>query len=118
MGQAISSAVSSSCALVVVATPGYLQSAVTAAELHILAECAAARGGGGQYPVVVAGLQQPLHQVNSAALVIELQTKIRKDFTITERAITWAFSWLKAATTAFTFKTLLRHYGKRALTPR
>ena len=29
-----------------------------------------------------------------------------------------AFSWLKAATTAFTFKTLLRHYAKRALTPR
>ena len=30
---------------------------------------------------------------------------------------TRAFSWLKAATTAFTFKTLLRHYAKRALTP-
>ena len=29
-----------------------------------------------------------------------------------------AFSWLKAATTAFAFKTLLRHYAKRALTPR
>ena len=27
-------------------------------------------------------------------------------------------SWLKAATTAFTFKTLLRHYAQRALTPR
>ena len=26
--------------------------------------------------------------------------------------------WLKAATTAFTFKTLLRHYAKWALTPR
>ena len=25
--------------------------------------------------------------------------------------------WLKAATTAFTFKTLLRHYAKWALTP-
>ena len=25
-------------------------------------------------------------------------------------------AWLKAATTAFTFKTLLRHYAKRALT--
>ena len=25
---------------------------------------------------------------------------------------------MKAATTAFTFKTLLRHYAKRALTPR
>ena len=38
-------------------------------------------------------------------------------FVITEKAPTRAFSWLKAATTAFTFKTLLRHYAKRALTP-
>ena len=38
--------------------------------------------------------------------------------TITEKAPTRAFTWLKAATTAFTFKTLLRHYAKRALTPR
>ena len=37
---------------------------------------------------------------------------------ITEKAPTRAFSWLNAATTAFTFKTLLRHYAKRALTPR
>ena len=29
-----------------------------------------------------------------------------------------AFSWLKAPSSAFTFKTLLRHYAKRALTPR
>ena len=36
---------------------------------------------------------------------------------ITEKAPTRAFSWLKAATTAFTFKTLLGHYGKQALTP-
>ena len=36
-------------------------------------------------------------------------------FVITEKAPTREFSWLKAATTAFTFKTLLRHY---ALTPR
>ena len=35
-------------------------------------------------------------------------------FTITEKG----FSWLKAPTSAFTFKTLLRHYAKRALTPR
>ena len=39
-------------------------------------------------------------------------------FVITEKAPTGAFSWLKAATTAFTFKTLLRHYAKQALTPR
>ena len=38
-------------------------------------------------------------------------------FVTTEKAPTRAFSWLKAATTAFTFKTLLRHYAKRALTP-
>ena len=35
-----------------------------------------------------------------------------------EKAPTRAFSWLKAATTAFTFKTLLRHYAKQTLTPR
>ena len=33
--------------------------------------------------------------------------KVREDFTITE----------KAPTSTFTFKTLLRHYAKRALTP-
>ena len=45
------------------------------------------------------------------------KTSIRR-FVITEKAPTRAFSWLmKAATTAFTFKTLLRHYAKRALNP-
>ena len=39
-------------------------------------------------------------------------------FTITAKAPTRAFSWLKAPTSAFTFKTLLGHYAKRALTPR
>ena len=38
-------------------------------------------------------------------------------FTITEKAPTKAFSCLKAPTSAFTFKTLLRHYAKQALTP-
>ena len=44
--------------------------------------------------------------------------KVPEDFTIKEKAPTRAFSWLKAATSAFTFKTLLRHYAKRMLTPR
>ena len=44
------------------------------------------------------------------------KSSIRR-FVITEKAPTRAFSWLKAATTAFTFKTLLRHYAKRTLTP-
>ena len=35
--------------------------------------------------------------------------------TITEKAPTRAFSWLKAPTSTFTFKTLLRHYAKREL---
>ena len=39
-------------------------------------------------------------------------------FVITEKPPTRVFSWLKVATIAFTFKTLLRHYAKRALTPR
>ena len=38
--------------------------------------------------------------------------KILKDFSITERAPTRAFSWLKAP-----IKTILRHYAKLALTP-
>ena len=37
---------------------------------------------------------------------------------ISASSATRAFSWLKLATTAFTFKTLLRQYAKRALTPR
>ena len=49
---------------------------------------------------------------------VVLQMKAIRRFVITEKALTRAFSWLKAATTAFTFKTLLRHYAKRALTPR
>ena len=49
---------------------------------------------------------------------VEIQTKALRRFIITEKAPTRAFSWLKSATTAFTFKTLLRHYAKRALTPR
>ena len=32
-------------------------------------------------------------------------------FTITEKAPSRAFSWLKVPTSAFTFKTLLRHYA-------
>ena len=44
------------------------------------------------------------------------KSSIRR-FVITEKAPTRAFSWLKAATTAFTFKTPLRQYAKRALTP-
>ena len=45
------------------------------------------------------------------------KSSIRR-FVITEKVPTRAFSWLKAASTAFKFKTLLRNYAKWALTPR
>ena len=35
--------------------------------------------------------------------VLDPQTKLREDFTITEKAHTRAFSWLKVPTSAFTF---------------
>ena len=38
--------------------------------------------------------------------VLELQTKVREDFTITSKAPTRAFSWLKVPARAFTFNTL------------
>ena len=44
---------------------------------------------------------------------IVLQKRSIRRFVTTEKAPTRAFSWLKAATTAFTFKTLLKHYAKR-----
>ena len=48
---------------------------------------------------------------------LELLAINRRSCTITEKAPTRAFSWLKVANTNFTFKTLLRHYAKWALTP-
>ena len=47
-------------------------------------------------------------------MAIELQTKVREDLTITEKAPTMAF-WLKVPTSAFTFEPPLRHYVKQAL---
>ena len=66
-------------------------------------------------------LLNEISQFNSGLQIqsrVVLQMKAIRSFVITEKAPTRAFSWLKAATTAFTFKTLLKHYAKRALTPR
>ena len=49
---------------------------------------------------------------------VQLLLSAIRRFVITEKAPTRAFSWLKAPTSAFTFKTLLRHYAKWALTLR
>ena len=54
---------------------------------------------------------------SSCVSLVELLTINRQSCTITEKAPTWAFSWLKATTTAFTFKTLLRHYAKQDVYP-
>ena len=59
----------------------------------------------------------PDHIVSGVSVSASASKSSIQRFVITEKAPTRAFSWLKAATTAFTFKTLLRHYAKRALTP-
>ena len=56
--------------------------------------------------------------MSSVQCPVEIQSKAIRRFVITEKAPTRASSWLKVATIAFTFKTLLRHYAKWALTPR
>ena len=60
--------------------------------------------------------QTALRPVRWWQIISASKSSIRR-FVITEKAPTRAFSWLKAATTAFTFKTQLRHYAKPALTP-
>ena len=49
--------------------------------------------------------------------IIELETEVHLKVHNHREGPYWAFSWLKAPTSAFTFKTLLRHYAERALTP-
>ena len=64
--------------------------------------------------------EKPSVRLTPATIMCGLLTSASKSsirmFVITEKAPTRAFSWLKAATTAFTLKTLLRHYAKRTLT--
>ena len=40
------------------------------------------------------------------AFTLELETNLRENFTITEKASPRAFSWLKVPTSAFTLKTI------------
>ena len=47
---------------------------------------------------------------------LELEANFRKVFTITEKAPTRAFFWLKGPINTFTFKNLWRHYAKEVLT--
>ena len=64
------------------------------------------------------GSKQAGTSVAAAVLVPQIDPSVLQPvLTITEKAPTRAFSLLKAPTSAFTFKTLLRHYAKQALTP-
>ena len=77
----------------------------------------------GPRPAPTAGRTHPVSGhfwlgLNRGRVNISAWKSFIRRFVITDKVPTRAFSWLKAATTAFTFKTLLRHYAKRALTPR
>ena len=65
----------------------------------------------------MSGIVDGMEYVPSWSLATSASKRSIRRFKITEKAPTRAFSRLKAATTAFTFKTLLRHYAKWALTP-
>ena len=58
----------------------------------------------------------PHFYCTNGQLGLELETNLCEVFTTTENAPTTAFSWLKAPTITFTFKTISRHYAKRVLT--
>ena len=60
----------------------------------------------GVSPEVAENLLPSGEQRQGEQQTLVLQTKAIRRFVITEKAPTRAFSWLKAATTAFTFKTL------------
>ena len=58
---------------------------------------------------IIPDIMTPLALFRCAANGLELQTKVREDFTITEKApssTSRAFSWLKVPASVFIFKTL------------
>ena len=88
VGQAISAAVSASSALVITATPAYTESAITTAELHIIADCVLQQQS--NYPVIVVCPGQSqlyLEQVRGRAgvimtviLIVFLLSQIKQQF--------------------------------------
>ena len=91
-------------------------SRVSAGRQFRFANCLLIRGF---YEVTLhAGTSGGQHEVSLLTSAVKRSIGSITGCTITEKAPTRAFSWLKAPTSAFTFKTLLRHYAKQALTPR
>ena len=73
VGQAISAAVESSAALVITASPAYIQSAITTAELHIIADCVLQKQT--NYPVIVVApgqSQQYIQQVGAICHIFSI----------------------------------------------
>ena len=62
--------------------------------------------------VTAAYLLRSHNKAHSSQLVLQKTKKVHPKVRNHGEGPYWAFSWLKAATTAFTFKTLLRHYAK------
>ena len=94
---------------------------------HCLLECKVLKYNGMAVGsgVVVSSVISSVNIASFIAAVLRTRTSAANrsigsttDCTITEKAPTRAFSWLKVPTSAFTFKTLLRHHAKWALTPR
>ena len=54
----------------------------------------------------IEGLFVDIRYTQKVGYLLELETKVPEDFTIKENVPTRAFSWLNAAITAFTFKSL------------
>ena len=77
-----------------------------------MANMLAVPGAGGGLFVTIISVIDDLHQPSPSTL--ELQTKVRRDFIITKMAPTRAISWVNVSTSAFTFKTVLKHYAKWA----
>ena len=75
------------------------------------------RAGGGTLQPRHCGFCKPGPCITFNTIVL-LRTIDQRCCTFTEKASTRAFSWLKAPTTAFTLKTLLKHYAERMLTQR
>ena len=55
-------------------------------------------------------LYSSLQEATWTRFQVELQMKVREDFTITEKDPIRALSWLKAPTGAFTFKTICNRH--------
>ena len=80
--------------------------------LRYFIDCDTRPGDGGQMLQCVTFRGRCISSRGSSALVPQIDPSVPQSvFTITEKAPTRAFSWLKAPSSAFTFKTLLRHYA-------